>query len=113
MAWSNARSVGTERPKRSPRAGTSQAFWEQGYRDAAVSTMGGPNHDIVEIVPLLPPEARVLDLGCGEGRNAFFLAGRGCEVTAVDISAAGIEKLVALCAAQEVPMTAEVADLND
>jgi tellurite methyltransferase len=89
------------------------AFWEQGYRDAAVSTMGGPNHDIVEILPLLPPAARVLDLGCGEGRNAFFLAGRGCRVTAVDISAAGIEKLAALSASCRVPLTAEVADLND
>ena len=49
-------------------------FWEQGYRDMAVSTMGGPNHDIVEILPALRPGARVLDLGAGEGRNAFFLA---------------------------------------
>ncbi len=29
---------------------------------------------------------RVLELGCGDGVNAVFLAGRGCEVTAVDIS---------------------------
>ena len=89
------------------------AFWEQGYRDAAVSTMGGPNHDIVEIVPLLPPQARVLDLGCGEGRNAFYLAGRGHRVTAVDISAAGIEKLASLSTSCRIPMTTEVADLND
>jgi len=62
----------------------------------AVSTMGGPNHDIVELLAILPPRARVLDLGCGEGRNAFFFAGRGCVVTAVDISAKGIAKLADL-----------------
>ena len=89
------------------------AFWEKGYRDPAVSTMGGPNHDIVEILPLLPPGARVLDLGCGEGRNAFFLAGRGCRVTAVDRSAAGIEKLADLAARTGVALRAEVGDLND
>jgi tellurite methyltransferase len=88
-------------------------FWEQGYRDSTVSTMGGPNHDIVEILPLLPPGARVLDLGCGEGRNAFFLAGRGCRVTAVDRSPAGIDKLAALSASTGVALTAEVGDLND
>lgn len=89
------------------------AFWERGYQDPAVSTMGGPNHDIVELVPLLPRQARVLDLGCGEGRNAFYLAGLGCAVTAVDRSAAGIGKLRDL--AEETGLTIDglVADLND
>lgn len=35
----------------------------------------------------------VLDLGCGRGRNAVFLAGMGFEVTAVDLSPDGIEQL--------------------
>jgi tellurite methyltransferase len=34
--------------------------------------------------------ARVLDLGCGEGQNAVFLAQRGCEVEAWDISEAAL-----------------------
>jgi tellurite methyltransferase len=89
------------------------AFWEKGYRDATVSTMGGPNHDIVEILPLLPARARVLDLGCGEGRNAFYLATRGCRVTAVDRSAAGIDKLRELADRVGVPLQGMVADLND
>ncbi len=88
-------------------------FWEQGYRDLTASAMGGPNHDIVEIVPLLPAGARVLDLGCGEGRNSFFLAGRGCKVTAVDRSEAGIDKLRTLSDSSGIPLTAEVGDLND
>lgn len=33
---------------------------------------------------------RALDVACGEGRNALWLAGRGWQVTAVDFSEAGI-----------------------
>jgi SAM-dependent methyltransferase len=33
---------------------------------------------------------RVLELGCGPGRNAIWLAGRGCQVTAVDFSAVAL-----------------------
>lgn len=87
------------------------AFWEQGYRDMRLSTMGGPNHDIVELADALPAGARVLDLGCGEGRNAFFLAGRGCRVTAVDISANGIAKLAKLAADVGLPLDTAVADI--
>lgn len=35
----------------------------------------------------------VLDLGCGLGRNTFFLAELGFAVTAVDLSTSGIERL--------------------
>ena len=80
------------------------AFWERGYQDAAVSTMGGPNHDIVELAAALPAGARVLDLGCGEGRNAFYLASRGCRVTAVDRSRSGIAKLRALSERTGIPV---------
>jgi tellurite methyltransferase len=34
----------------------------------------------------------VLDLGCGEGRDSVFFANRGCDVTAVDLSRAGLRK---------------------
>ena len=39
---------------------------------------------------LLAP-GRVLELGCGPGRNAIYLAGQGCRVEAVDFSAGAIE----------------------
>ena len=53
-----------------------------------------PNRICYDIMKLLPPikPYRVLDIGCGEGRNAIFLAGLGHTVDAFDISAAGIEK---------------------
>src|SRR5262245_1969712 len=40
----------------------------------------------------LPPGSRVLDLGCGAGREAFGLARRGCEVTGVDLSVPLVDK---------------------
>ncbi len=96
-----------------PEAARADPFWDRGYKDLTVSTMGGPNHDVVELVAALPPLARVLDLGCGEGRNAFFLAGRGCEVTAVDISAAAISKLETLAARAGFRIEVEVGDIAE
>jgi tellurite methyltransferase len=45
-----------------------------------------------ELAVLLPPRARVLDLGCGEGRDSVFFAGQGFEVSGVEISQAGLNK---------------------
>ena len=89
------------------------AFWEAGYGAPGVSTMGGPNHDIVELSAGLPPGARVLDLGCGEGRNALYLAGLGHRVHALDISAAGLDKLASIAAQRGLDVTTEVGDLGE
>ncbi|GEM_PF-3091108 len=88
-------------------------FWEPGYADMALSTMGGPNHDIVEILPALPKGAHVLDLGAGEGRNSVFLARQGCHVRAVDISAAGMGKLAKLSAREALGIETEIGDIGD
>ncbi|EIC29677.1 MULTISPECIES: class I SAM-dependent methyltransferase [Methylomicrobium] len=42
---------------------------------------------------LLPSEGHALDLACGLGANAIFLAEHGLKVVALDISAVAIEKL--------------------
>lgn len=66
--------------------------------DWDVRYSGSPNVDsapaevLRELLPLLPPGA-ALDLACGIGRNALFLAEQGWHVTAVDGSAAALEKL--------------------
>lgn len=51
-----------------------------------------PRSFVERIARELPP-GRALDLACGSGRNAIWLAGRGWDVTAVDASIAFIEAL--------------------
>jgi tellurite methyltransferase len=51
-----------------------------------------PSEFARELAALLPPRARVLDLGCGEGRDSAFFAGHGLEVSGVEISQAGLNK---------------------
>ncbi|MGA5358174.1 SAM-dependent methyltransferase [Streptomyces purpurascens] len=70
-------------------------FWDGVY--AARPAAGGPrpNVRLTETVTGLP-SGDVLDLGCGDGGDALWLARRGWHVTAVDISAVAVERLAAL-----------------
>jgi len=89
-----------------------QPFWEKGYQDLSVSCMGGPSFEVAEVATLLSPKSKVLDLGCGEGRNALYLASLGCQVTAVDRSEAGIRKLQMIARNSGIQLKTIVADIN-
>ncbi len=62
-----------------------QEFWDERYAAADRLWSGRPNPRLVEEVTGMPPST-VLDVGCGEGADAIWLARQGWEVTAVDIS---------------------------
>ena len=51
------------------------------------------NKLLVQIVKQLPINAHVLDLGCGQGRDAFYLARKKFNVTAVDNSKVAISQI--------------------
>ncbi len=53
-----------------------------------------PNNLCYEIMRLKPPTKpyKVLDIGCGEGKDAVFLARNGYDVTAFDVSEQGLSK---------------------
>jgi tellurite methyltransferase len=71
-----------------------EPFWERAYRTPGdQSAFGGPSAEIIELATTLPRGARVLDLGCGDGRNAIPLVARGFHVTAVDASTNAIAAL--------------------
>lgn len=65
--------------------------WDERYRSRQLVWGAGPNQRFADAVADLPP-GRALDLGCGEGRNAIWLATRGWTVTAVDFSSVGLER---------------------
>ncbi len=68
-----------------------QAFWDDRYRSQAALWSGNPNgHLVAEVDGLAPGTA--LDVGAGEGADAIWLAGRGWQVTAVDISTVALER---------------------
>jgi tellurite methyltransferase len=51
---------------------------------------------------LLPPRARVIELGAGEGRDCLFFAAQGFEVTGVEASEAGLAKAERAAAERDV-----------
>jgi SAM-dependent methyltransferase len=71
------------------------AFWDGVYVARPTADGPRPNARLTEIVTGLPP-GDALDLGCGEGGDALWLAGQGWRVSAVDISAVAVERLAAL-----------------
>lgn len=67
-------------------------FWDEHYRVPWPTLTGRANPLLAEIAGDLTPGA-ALDLGCGAGGDALWLAGRGWRVTAVDISANAVRRL--------------------
>ncbi len=67
------------------------ASWDERYAEAELVWSAGPNQFVEQALADLPP-GRALDLACGEGRNARWLAGLGWQVTAMDFSPVAIEK---------------------
>lgn len=63
-----------------------------------------PSENCYEILRLRPPvrPLRLLDVGCGEGKDAVFFARNGYEVTGFDAAEAGLEKAERLAAAHGV-----------
>jgi SAM-dependent methyltransferase len=67
------------------------AAWDERYAADGLLWTSQPNNFLVsETADLVP--GRALDVACGEGRNAIWLAARGWRVTAVDHSAVGLGK---------------------
>jgi len=73
-----------------------------------------PSATCFEVLKRIPPDRdlRLLDIGCGEGRNAVFFARNGYRVDAFDISEKGVEKTVRLAKEAGVIVNAFKADLN-
>jgi SAM-dependent methyltransferase len=86
--------------------------WNRRYGVSELVWTAQPNRFLVAETSELPP-GRALDLACGEGRNAVWLAERGWQVTGVDFAEAGLEKARALTASRGVACEWIAADLLD
>ncbi|WP_159800914.1 class I SAM-dependent methyltransferase [Arthrobacter zhaoguopingii] len=62
-----------------------QEFWDRRYTEQRRIWSGNPNPHLVTTASALLP-GRALDVGCGEGADALWLARSGWRVTGVDIS---------------------------
>lgn len=91
---------------------SNKSYWNEKYAGKkfdprvlpAVSLVGAKEE-------LLARRGRVLDLACGEGRNAVYLARLGFQVEGVDISLVGLQTAKRLAAAKGVRLDVWVADL--
>ena len=73
------------------------AFYDEHADEFYAGTVGADIGELYDaFLPLLPDGARILDAGCGSGRDSRAFLDRGYEVTAFDASAALVEKASAL-----------------
>ena len=71
-----------------------------------------PNKLVVDSISLLPKNAKVLDLGCGEGKDSFFLAKNNFDVTAIGSSEEGIRKLEKFAEKEKLKIKSGFSDLK-
>jgi SAM-dependent methyltransferase len=90
---------------------TAAQVWERLYSESGPRWSGHPNQRLVEVAGELPP-GRALDLGCGEGGDAVWLAQRGWTVTAVDVSSTALRRLTDLAQAGGVADRIETEQLD-
>jgi SAM-dependent methyltransferase len=76
----------TDHPEHSP-----ASFWDARYRESDRTWSGRANAALEREAAFLTP-GRALDLGSGEGGDALWLAERGWQVTAVDISPTALDR---------------------
>jgi len=82
------------------------------YRTEA-NALGAPTPALLEAFSAcLTAPARVLDIGCGQGRDALPLARMGHRVVGVDLSPKGVADLVAAAKTEGLAVTGQVADIT-
>lgn len=90
-------------------------IYEEEYKTAEYYWGIEPSKMCLRVLDLLPPSThlKLLDIGCGEGKDAVFFARNGYDVTAFDISDAGIEKTKRLADNAGIQVKVFKADILD
>jgi SAM-dependent methyltransferase len=87
------------------------AAWDDRYGEQPALWGADANRFLVELAADLPP-GTALDLGSGQGRNAFWLAERGHTVTGLDLSPVAVEQAASVAAGHGLDATFEAVDLT-
>lgn len=87
--------------------------YDKVYRDSR-HALGAPTKEFVSFFESYQRDhATVLDVGCGQGRDALFIARLGHSVTGIDQSPSGIRDLLKDASIEGLEIEAEVADIRD
>jgi SAM-dependent methyltransferase len=89
-----------------------QDDWNRRYAESGLLWSAEPNRFLAAETAELPP-GRALDLACGEGRSAVWLAERGWQATGVDFSDVALAKARDLAEKRGVQVELVHADLLD
>lgn len=89
---------------------TDPAEWDALYRERDTIWSGEPNAQLTAETAHLSPGA-ALDVGCGEGADAVWLARRGWDVTAADVSEVALDRARTHAKAAGLPITFVATDL--
>lgn len=92
----------------------STQYWDSIYKNQNVWGNSYSSDFLDSLIPSIKSKARILDIGCGNGRNAIYLAKMGFEVHAMDISSTAIKQLKAkLSSLKPLHVNAWVGDLRN
>ena len=86
--------------------------WDARYRAGAYADRAHPTALLADWLDR-SPRGRALDIACGAGRNALFLAAAGYAVDAVDISPAGLDRGRRTAAERRIDVTWHCIDLEE
>ena len=94
---------------------TKKTIYSQTYEDDDYYWGLQPNDLCYDVLRLCPPtkKTKLLEIGCGEGKDALFFARNGYEVTAFDIAQSGIDKALMLADRYKVCIRAFRADMME
>jgi len=88
-----------------------QAHWDQRY--TTINTAPHPARVLIDNQHLLPDSGQVLDLACGLGGNALWLAERGLSVDAWDCSSVALDKLQRSVSQRGLNIATRVVDFDE